>query len=82
VEESWLRPEFERDAGLRSSISNHQQEIIEAALAHTHGLVAGPHGAAAKLEVPRTTLESKIRSSHVDKKRYRSGNGIFSSKSA
>src|SRR5580700_5834201 len=79
VEESWLRPESESDAGLRSSLSNHQREIIEAALAHTHGRIAGPHGAAAKLGVPRTTLESKIKSLHIDKNRYRSGNGNFSS---
>jgi len=40
VEESWLRPESESDAGLRPSISSHQRENIEAALAHTHGRIA------------------------------------------
>src|SRR5580700_3150664 len=79
VEESWLRPESESGVGLRPSLSNHQREIIEAALAQTHGRIAGPHGAAAKLGVPRTTLESKIKSLHIDKNRYRSGNGNFSS---
>ena len=72
VEESWLRPESDRDARLQPSLSNHQREIIEAALAHTRGLVAGPHGAAAKLGVPRTTLESKIKTLHINKNRYRS----------
>jgi len=72
VEGSWLRHESESDDGLRPSLSNHQREIIEAALAQTHGLVAGPQGAAAKLRVPRTTLESKIKSLHIDKNRYRS----------
>jgi formate hydrogenlyase transcriptional activator len=72
VEESWLRPESENDAGLRPSLSNHQRAIIESALADTRGLVAGPHGAAAKLVVPRTTLESKIKSLQIDKNRYRS----------
>ena len=72
VEESWLRPESDSDAGLRPFLSNHQREMIEAALAHTHGRVAGPQGAAAKLGVPRTTLESKIKSLHIDKNRYRS----------
>ena len=71
VEESWLRLESESDAGLRPSLSNHQREIIEAALIHTHGRIAGPQGAAAKLGVPRTTLESKIKSLHIDKHRYR-----------
>jgi formate hydrogenlyase transcriptional activator len=79
VEESWLRPESETVAGLRPSLSNHQQQIIEAALAQTHGRVAGPHGAAAKLKVPRTTPESKIRSLRIDKNRYRSGDGHPSS---
>jgi formate hydrogenlyase transcriptional activator len=72
VGESWLRPESENHTGLRPSLSNHQREIIEAALAHTHGRVAGPQGAAAKLGVPRTTLESKIKSLHINKNRYRS----------
>ena len=72
VEEAWLRPEPQNDPGLRPSLSNQEREMIEAALAHTHGQVAGPHGAAAKLGVPRTTLESKIKSFHIDKNRYRS----------
>jgi formate hydrogenlyase transcriptional activator len=72
VEESWLRPETESDADLRPSLSNHQREVIEAALAETRGLVAGAHGAAAKLGVPRTTLEAKIKSLRIDKNRYRS----------
>jgi formate hydrogenlyase transcriptional activator len=71
VDESWLRPEPEPDGRLQPSLSSHQREIIEAALAHSHGLVAGPHGAAAKLGVPRTTLESKIKSLRIDKNRYR-----------
>ena len=72
VDESWLRPESDCDGGLRPSLSNHQRELIEAALAHTHGRVAGQQGAAAKLGVPRTTLESKIKSLHINKNRYRS----------
>ena len=72
VEESWLRPESESDVGLRPSLSNHQRETIEAALAQTRGRVAGADGAAAKLGIPRTTLESKIKSLQIDKNRYRS----------
>ena len=89
VEEAWLQPEAEpwvglppeseSDAGLPSSLSNHQREIIEAALAQTRGRVAGANGAAAKLGIPRTTLESKIKSLQIDKNRYRSGDGNFSS---
>jgi len=75
VEASWLRPESKSDSGLRPCLSNRKREIIEAALAQTHGRVAGPRGAAAKLGVPRTTLESKIKSLHIDKNRYRPGDG-------
>jgi len=35
--------------------------MIENALREAEGLVSGPGGAAAKLGVPRQTLESKIR---------------------
>jgi formate hydrogenlyase transcriptional activator len=72
VEESWLRPESESDTDLRPSLSNHQREIIETASVETQGRVAGAHGAAAKLGIPRTTLESKIKSLGIDKNRYRS----------
>ena len=37
-----------------------EREIIEAALADSRGRILGPSGAAAKLGVPRQTLESKI----------------------
>jgi formate hydrogenlyase transcriptional activator len=72
VDEAWLLPEPESDAGLRPLLSNQQREMIEAALTQTRGRVAGPQGAAAKLGVPRTTLESKIKSLHIDKNQYRS----------
>jgi formate hydrogenlyase transcriptional activator len=72
VEEAWRWPEPNHDAGLRPSFSNHQRKIIEAVLAQTHGQVAGPDGAAAKLGVPRTTLEYKIKSLNINKHRYRS----------
>ncbi len=79
VEESWLRSEPDSDAPLRPNLSNRQREIIEAALSQTQGRVAGPQGAAAKLGVPRTTLESKIKSLSIDKNRYRARDENFSS---
>jgi transcriptional regulator with GAF, ATPase, and Fis domain len=39
-----------------------ERELIEAALAQTKGKVSGWSGAAAKLGIPASTLESKIRS--------------------
>jgi formate hydrogenlyase transcriptional activator len=45
--------------------------MIEAVLSESGGRVFGPSGAAAKLHMPRSTLESKIRSLKIDKKRFK-----------
>lgn len=51
----------------------HQERgIIEAALAESRGRVSGPSGAAAKLGMPSTTLESKIKALKIDKHRFKS----------
>ena len=47
------------------------QEMIGAALAEAKGRVSGPSGAAAKLGIPPSTLESKIRSMHINKYRFK-----------
>jgi len=57
---------------LADTLQNQEREIIEAALAECKGKVAGPKGAAAKLGIPRQTLDSKIASLGVDKQLYRS----------
>jgi formate hydrogenlyase transcriptional activator len=71
VEEGWLQPEAEPWAGLQPSLINQERELIEAALAETRGRISGPDGAARRLGVPRTTLESKIKSLRIDKYRHR-----------
>ena len=43
------------------------REIIGAALAEAKGRISGPSGAAAKLGIPPSTLESKIRSMNINK---------------
>jgi len=48
-----------------------EKNMIEAALKETRGRVSGTDGAAAKLGIPRSTLESKIRSLKIDKNRFR-----------
>jgi formate hydrogenlyase transcriptional activator len=53
----------------RSALEDRQ--IIGAALAESRGRVSGPSGAAAKLGVPPSTLESKIRSMNINKYSYR-----------
>jgi hypothetical protein len=50
-----------------------QKDMIEAALKDTRGRVSGPAGAAIKLEIPRSTLESKIWSSKIGKNRFKVG---------
>jgi transcriptional regulator with GAF, ATPase, and Fis domain len=77
VDERWLS----RGTALTQSPSQplarrlvaEEQQLIEAALAETRGRVSGPSGAAAKLGIPASTLESKIRSLKIDKYRFRAG---------
>jgi transcriptional regulator with GAF, ATPase, and Fis domain len=49
------------------------REIIEAALATSRGRVSGPSGAAAKLQIPPSTLEHKIRALKIHKGRFKFG---------
>jgi formate hydrogenlyase transcriptional activator len=74
VDESWLSrkgpaPERNPEPGLFKRPPADEKAIIEAALRESAGQVYGPSGAAAKLGIPRSTLESKIRSLKIDKKR-------------
>ncbi len=76
VDESWLSQQpLEKRAGsqlyLSESVAAQEKEIIEAALRECQGRIFGPKGAAAKLGIPRSTLESKIRSLKIDKNRFR-----------
>ena len=52
-----------------------EKVMIEAALKETRGRVSGPTGAAVKLGIPRSTLESKIRSLKINKNRFRPSPG-------
>jgi formate hydrogenlyase transcriptional activator len=70
VDESWLKRTSAASSTLRdglSALAECEVEMIEAALAESHGRVSGPSGAAAKLKIPRQTLESKIRSLGINK---------------
>jgi formate hydrogenlyase transcriptional activator len=49
--------------------------MIESALKESGGRVYGPLGAASRLGIPRSTLESKIRSLKIDKNRFKRLNG-------
>jgi PAS domain S-box-containing protein len=73
VDESWVsvRPAVEHRLGLSSTLASHEKVIIENALQATGGRVFGPSGAAARLGIPRSTLESKIRTLRINKSRFR-----------
>jgi PAS domain S-box-containing protein len=76
IDESWLpkQPsltEPKNQMELSRSLLAQEREMIEAALKESRGRIFGPKGAAAKLGIPRSTLESKIRSLKIDKNRFR-----------
>jgi len=73
VEENWLsaRPSSERRLPLFNSLATHEKTIIEDALRASGGRIFGQAGAAERLGIPRSTLESKIRTLKIDKSRFR-----------
>jgi transcriptional regulator with GAF, ATPase, and Fis domain len=76
IDESWLSlplpaTESKRHIGLPRRLEAHEKNIIEEALKASDGRVFGPAGAAAKLGVPRSTLESKVKALKIDKNRFR-----------
>jgi PAS domain S-box-containing protein len=71
IDKAWLasvQPPRQDLAGpLSDTLQNQEREMIEAALADCNGKVAGPKGAAAKLGIPRSTLDSKIKQLRIKK---------------
>jgi formate hydrogenlyase transcriptional activator len=72
VDESWLSrkpiasgPTSQLE--LSQKLAAHEKQMIEAALRESGGRVSGPSGAAAKLRMPGSTLESKIKSLKINK---------------
>jgi PAS domain S-box-containing protein len=70
VDEGWLSTAVRSSRPLAQEMISQEKEIIEAALAACKGRVSGPAGAAAKLGMPPSTLDSKIRALKVDKHRF------------
>jgi formate hydrogenlyase transcriptional activator len=74
VDASWLKPTAavaKASLVLTADIAEHEKAMIENALRDSKGLVSGPGGAAAKLGLPRQTLESKIRKLRINRYRYK-----------
>ena len=75
VDENWLSMETLATQPpvlpLGDALVTREREMIEAALAETRGKVAGRSGAAARLGLPPSTLESKIRALKISKDQYK-----------
>jgi formate hydrogenlyase transcriptional activator len=74
VDEAWLKRESRQSrtvVPLAASVAEREREMIEAALSESQGRIAGPSGAAAKLGIPRQTLDSKIASLQISKLRFK-----------
>jgi formate hydrogenlyase transcriptional activator len=63
---------LQRSTRLSEALANTEKEMIEAALEETGGRIFGPSGAAVKLGIARSSLESKIRNLQIDKHLFRS----------
>jgi formate hydrogenlyase transcriptional activator len=73
VDESWLPTAqlVKSRLGLSGALAVHEKAIVEDALRASDGRVFGPAGAAARLGIPRSTLEARIRTLRINKSRFR-----------
>jgi transcriptional regulator with GAF, ATPase, and Fis domain len=72
VDESWISHTAAPSRALNDSLASQEKESIEAALAQAKGRVSGPTGAAARLGIPASTLDSKIRALKINKRKFQS----------
>ena len=74
VEETWLKrkPQVSGIGSLNHVLVGQEKEMIETALREAEGVVGGPTGAAARLGIPRETLNSKIRKLGINRHAFRS----------
>src|SRR5467141_1615706 len=75
VDETWLKREPLQVASprvaLNGALLRQEKEMIEAALAESHGRISGPTGAAANLGLPTRTLDSKVKRLGINKYRFK-----------
>ena len=73
IDESWRLSEAPAQHGLSFSgkVATHEKALVEDALREAGGRVFGPNGAASRLGIPRSTLESRIRALGINKRRFR-----------
>ena len=74
VDEAWLsvqdplRPDL--SGKMTQILQDQEKEIIESALAESRGKIAGKSGAAVKLGIPPSTLDSKIKQLRIKKEKF------------
>src|SRR5262249_10838195 len=75
VDETWFTRGAENSAGptvpFADDLTQRERELIEAALQESRGRISGASGAAAKLGIPRQTLDSRIKALGIDKYRFK-----------
>jgi len=72
VDPHWLARETAKPVRpLGHELTARERQMIETALAESRGRVSGPTGAAAKLGLHPSTLDSKIRALRIDKHRFK-----------
>ena len=74
IDESWMRDSMAAmpatPVRLSEALVNREREVIETALIESRGRISGPSGAAVKLGIPRSTLQSRIMSLHINKHQF------------
>ena len=75
VDKRWLKWQGPQVNGppvqLDGALQRQEKEMIEAALAQTRGRISGPGGAAARLGLPRATLDARIRRLGINKYQFK-----------
>ena len=71
IDKSWVANEPQPWGGAPSNQKTNERKRIEAALVQSDGKISGKNGAAAKLGIPASTLESKIRSLRINKFQFK-----------
>jgi formate hydrogenlyase transcriptional activator len=86
VDETWIpeqpvASETKSQPGFSKKLAAQEKDMIESALQESEGRVFGPSGAAARLGMPRSTVESRIRSLRINKNQFKTCGGMDSRRS-
>ena len=71
IDKSWVANEPQPSSAAPADEKTNERKRIEVALTQSNGKIAGASGAAAKLGMPPSTLESRIRSLKINKFQFK-----------